>query len=442
MLIVLRKGCSFMKQKKNPFAIILIILVVFLLSAFSFFGYKVHLTMKNIKANLVSNLPEVTETSTPINEEDEALEPVKEPEPRITCAILGTDKDVIGAIRTDTIIVVTYDPATNKVDAISVPRDTEITLPDDIHTEMSALRYVPQTLKINAVYNYTDRKNWSNKVLPVIEEVVQLPIDHYVLVDSDLLISVVDAVGGITYSVPYNMNYDDDIQSLHIHLNKGEQVLNGNQAEMVMRFRKNNDGSNQLGDIGRIAMQQDFLMTMADQILNSLSVKNIIEIGRISYDSIETDMSLFDMMGYASSYLPIIDINNIRFHTLWGYGNYIIDEFSRQVLLDDILYGNEPSTFTGAYKSLSMIIQNGGYINGLAHDKEQQLLEDGFTTIQTGDTTELRVPETRIIVRKRGMEKHLLPYFNKPLVACMPDYLPEDTDVVIILGTEEKTIDE
>ena len=68
------------------------------------------------------------------------------------------------------------------------------------------------------------------------------------------------------------MDYDDKYQDLHIHLTAGEQKLDGNKAEQLVRFRHNTDGTTypvEYGDndIGRMRTQREFIMQVMKQTL-------------------------------------------------------------------------------------------------------------------------------------------------------------------------------
>ena len=101
-----------------------------------------------------------------------------------------------------------------------------------------------------------------------------IPVDYYVAVDLEGFVELVDAIGGVNFEVPVDMNYDDPTQNLHIHFSKGMQYLNGEDALKVLRWRQNNEPNSGYpnGDIGRIQTQQDFLITVAKQMLSTLSL--------------------------------------------------------------------------------------------------------------------------------------------------------------------------
>ena len=71
-------------------------------------------------------------------------------------------------------------------------------------------------------------------------------VDSYALFDVEVFVELIDAMGGIDFDVPVDMDYDDPGQDLSIHVQKGYQHLNGYQTMGVFRFR--NTYAN--GDIG------------------------------------------------------------------------------------------------------------------------------------------------------------------------------------------------
>ena len=113
--------------------------------------------------------------------------------------------------------------------------------------------------KINSLY---DEKN-PKKILNKVNKITGLNINYYITINNDALIKLVDIIGGVEFDVPINMNYDDKSQNLHIHLKKGTQIIDGEKAEMLLRFRHNNNGttySTEYGDndYGRMKTRKKF----------------------------------------------------------------------------------------------------------------------------------------------------------------------------------------
>ena len=98
---------------------------------------------------------------------------------------------------------------------------------------------------------------------------------------------IVDAMGGVWFDVPRNMNYDDPYQDLHIHQEKGYRLLTGDDAMQVLRYRHDNDMRYGYpdGDLGRIKTQQGLLKAMIEQLM---SLKNITRSMSLSRCSMKT----------------------------------------------------------------------------------------------------------------------------------------------------------
>ena len=113
--------------------------------------------------------------------------------------------------------------------------------------------------KINYAYNL----GGMDQMRETVSDALGIPVDFTVEVNLKAFVKLVDEIGGVDFEVPLNMNYDDPYQDLHIHLKKGMQHLDGQNALKVVRFRHNNDGSGYgTEDIGRIGTQQAFLKVM------------------------------------------------------------------------------------------------------------------------------------------------------------------------------------
>ena len=120
-----------------------------------------------------------------------------------------------------------------------------------------------------------------------------IPVDYTVLVDLRGFEALVDAIGGVDFYIPVNMNYDDPYQNLSIHFSKGMRHLNGAEALKVVRFRHNNDGTGYGSeDIGRMQTQQDFLKAVAKQTLTPGNLLKIDSFVKIFQKYVETDLSL------------------------------------------------------------------------------------------------------------------------------------------------------
>jgi anionic cell wall polymer biosynthesis LytR-Cps2A-Psr (LCP) family protein len=98
------------------------------------------------------------------------------------------------------------------------------------------------------------------------------------------------------------MNYDDPTQNLHIHLSKGYQKLNAEQAMGVVRFRHNSDGSGYARqDLDRVETQRNFLKAVVKQTITLSNVTKVTELIGILNQYVDTNMPLDTMVYFATS---------------------------------------------------------------------------------------------------------------------------------------------
>ena len=328
------------KKKKKVWKKVLLIMLFIILIAGSVFAYKVCKNGGGMSGMLATVVGHDENTKKKLGE--------------FRCLILGISTDQENVDLTDTIIVASYNPNTQKATLLSIPRDTYTG-----KTPAKATAYE----KINALYS---RKHRPDETLKAVNEITDLDIKYYVVVKTEALIKLVDVIGGITFDVPIDMNYDDTSQNLHIHLKAGEQKLDGDKAEQLVRFRHNNDGTSypeEYGDndTGRMRTQREFIMQVIKQ---TAKPENIFKIGEI--------------LEVAKEYV----ITNIDFEVAKDYVPYAV-EFNTDDLLTASLPGintnkNTSGTwvFTHDKKATQALIQELFY----DRDNTEELTENAETT--------------------------------------------------------------
>ena len=189
-----------------------------------------------------------------------------------TVLILG--RDTGGGGNTDTMLLASYDVTNQKATVMSIPRDTMVNIPYDIK-------------RINAVYNYGGGGDKGIEYLyKEISQLVGFEPDYQVIVEWNAVGEIVDAMGGVWFDVPRDMNYDDPYQDLHIHQEKGYRLLSGDDAMQVLRYRHDNRKNGVTlgypdGDLGRIKTQQAFLTAMVEQLLKLENITKVNEFARV-----------------------------------------------------------------------------------------------------------------------------------------------------------------
>ncbi len=178
----------------------------------------------------------------------------------------------------DTIGIASIDKSNKVVNLIMIPRDTYIEYNTEILEKLEAvkLRHEPGVYRINYTHHIGNLIEYNGSFEPgsisfladVIEEKFNVKIDDYLKINTRGFKQLVDHLGGVEIYVPYNMDYDDPMQDLHIHIPKGTQTLDGYNAEGFVRFRQGyrEDGTLlEIGDINRKKNQLNFLQQLIKQ---------------------------------------------------------------------------------------------------------------------------------------------------------------------------------
>lgn len=206
---------------------------------------------------------------------------------KVNILIMGTD---VSGLLTDVLMLAQIDTVKNTASVMSIPRDTYI-------------KYRGYKGKINGVHaTYYNKsiKSGSEDTILAVKELTGMPIHHFVKVNTKAFRQCVDELGGVDFNVPRNMHYSDPAQDLYINLKKGQQHLDGDKAEQLVRFRNYPNG-----DIGRIKVQQDFMNALIDQKLNLKYVGEIGDIYSVLISNLETSMSPEDAIACGELLLGI-----------------------------------------------------------------------------------------------------------------------------------------
>lgn len=182
--------------------------------------------------------------------------------------------------RSDTMIVASINTDDGKVSLLSIPRDTKVTIPGHKGSE-----------KIAHAFFY----GGSELAVRTVEDLLQIRIQHSIVIDWQAFIKTVDALGGVDLYVENNMHYEDPYAKLVINLTKGYQHLDGSQAGQYVRFR-----SDELGDIGRVQRQQRFLKELTKQTLQLGNLWKVPSFIHIIDQNVTTDMTGFQAIKLAN----------------------------------------------------------------------------------------------------------------------------------------------
>ena len=258
-----------------------------------------------------------------------------------TIAVFGVDED---GIRTDVNFVVNFNTMTNKVKVVSIPRDTKVIWTDKQKRAYSQLTgYTQNVSKLNemAAYGRINQNigNIRDFTIDEIENILRVHIDNYVVISLDAFKEIVDAIGGVDMYVPQNMYYVDNSQGLYINLKEGQQHLDGEDAEGLVRFRQY-----ALGDEARVEVQQIFLKAVAEKVMSQEMRSNLPNMITRLFPYVKTDIKLTEVLGYLDL-LGEFSLSGLEFHIVPGYGSdhegpsyYYIDEEELDELVKDVFY--------------------------------------------------------------------------------------------------------
>ena len=210
----------------------------------------------------------------------------------INVLVLGCDeREGENVARADVIIVATLRPGAKEASMFSLPRDTRVAIEGHGHD------------KINHAMSY----GGISLVQSSVENLLGVEIDHYVKVNFDGFINVIDALGGVNVEVPTRMYKPLEA----IDLLPGYQTLDGADALAFVRWR--GDGT---GDYGRIERQQQFIAALTEKV-KGMSMSQALNVVSAVMDSIETDMSVRQMTSYGTTVLGM-GTENIKTYSFVG----------------------------------------------------------------------------------------------------------------------------
>ncbi len=188
-----------------------------------------------------------------------------------TLLFVGTDNRGMA----DTIFTYHISEEDGKADILSIPRDTK-------------------TAEGQKISSLLVQEDGDAKLIQAVSEITTQPVADYIRMDLTAVETVIDHLGGVTFTVPQDMDYDDDVQNLSIHLRAGEQRLSGKDAVGLLQYRKGYPRR----DLSRIEVQQAFLKELFQQKCNPAYLKEIPALLEATKGHVVTNLTMSDMVAY------------------------------------------------------------------------------------------------------------------------------------------------
>jgi len=220
------------------------------------------------------------------SEVENILAPIESPQEPVTILILGLDtRDTLNDRgRADIIMMLYLDPKEITGSLLSIPRDTLVDIPD--HGED----------KINAAYAYGGEE----LMIKTINSFLGAEINHYVTMDFEGFIQLIDALGGVDINIERPLV---DPKS-GANFSAGNHHLTGEQALSYTRSR-----STELGDIGRIQRQQQLFKELLEQKLDVRYLSSVPYYFNILMDNTRTDLDILTILSYSKAILSFSSEN-------------------------------------------------------------------------------------------------------------------------------------
>ncbi|MBU6243868.1 MAG: LCP family protein [Actinomycetales bacterium] len=308
----------------------------------------------------------------------------------------------IGGERSDTTILVHVNADRSRAVAVSIPRDTLITLPKCKHDGKTVGGY---TGKFNEAFDLAG----PGCTMKAVQEITGLDLQHFMMVDFGGFKRVVNAVGGVEICLAQDVN---DPKS-GLNLSKGKHVVTGEEALAFVRARKTlGDGS----DTSRIRRQQAFISSLARQVLSAGTLLNpaaLVSILTAASESLSADPALANVTNLKDLALSMKDLrpSDITFVTMpWkpaGDGaNVLVNEKKAQALWDaianDTPYPPKKAEGTPLLKTepsgIYVNVLNGTGVKGAAKKVAKKLRKAGYRVMDVGNVEDGQVYDKTTVI--------------------------------------------
>lgn len=271
----------------------------------------------------------------------------------------------------DTMMLIRFDPTTNKVVVFGIPRDTKVMVNG-------------KSEKINAI----DHESGIAQAAKVVSGTLQgVQIDRYIRLNNFGLEKLIDALNGLTVTVPKDIKYQDNSQHFYVNLKAGKQHLDGHNLLNYLRFRYDANG-----DLGRMQRQQMVIRAAIKQWAEPTTVTRIPQLMSIVNDSIDTNLSVEEMMAIGGFTLNRGTDKN-RIQMLMMPGDYNGDGKHgvsywlpnsvgiRNMMAKYFNLGQAQETVT-AVKNLQIRVQDTGYFPDTTQRLISKLKKAGYQNVQ------------------------------------------------------------
>lgn len=180
----------------------------------------------------------------------------------------------------DNLFLLSFRHEDGAVRIMQIPRYTLVDIPG-----------ISQPTRINNAFYY----GGINLVEQSASKLLNVTIHHYVAIDTEALVELVDIMGGIDVYVETDMDYEDPVGNLYIHIPKGYQHMDGETAQQYLRF-----AADELGTYGRAKRQQAFMKAVYNRILQPDMMMKLSQLSDVWNRRVDSTIEGFDSVHFAN----------------------------------------------------------------------------------------------------------------------------------------------
>jgi len=186
-----------------------------------------------------------------------------------TLLLFGVDSKAGEPARSDTIMLMRFNPRTHTINQLSIPRDTRVQLPNGSYDKINtAMFWGGPSMAVQAVKQFLD-----------------VDVNHVMVVDFKGFPRVVNAVGGVDLNVPKTITTIAGANGRTVVFKEGLHHFDGKYAMLYVRIRYADD------DFHRAARQQQFVQALQKKIAQPSNITKLPEIGKKFMSGVATDLT-------------------------------------------------------------------------------------------------------------------------------------------------------
>ncbi|MBQ6521090.1 MAG: LCP family protein [Anaerolineaceae bacterium] len=375
---------------------------------------------------------------------------------RITCLAMGLDyRDWVqndGTPRSDSMMLLTYDPATQYAGMLSIPRDLWVAIPDHGYGRINTAYSMGEGEHLPGVNGKPG--GGPGLAMRTVELFLGVEIQYYAVIDFYGFIEFIDAIDKLAINVRDDITVDPLGAGNTVRLMAGVQDLDGATALAYARYRYTNGG-----DFERAQRQQDVIMALFEQMkwqLPELLATKSDQLFAIIQRAVKTNLTISDIVKLAWTAVDL-DVWYIQRAVIAPPEQVLYDTSvdGQQILVPipdrirearDTIFATETgagATNTDAYytkedrlrdEAASVTIINGSTVPGIAERTAEYLQQFGIKVASIAQGTTGYANSLEIRNAKPYAAQFLKEVMSIPTSAVTMNFTPgTDVDLVVTI---------